>query len=229
MQKVKVKDIKVKTGVTKSGQNEGKPWELIIIIGEDGSEFTTFDTGAKEVGIGGVIELNPVIKAGKTNFTEFKILEKGGAAQGPQKSTNGDMTKDDWEKKQKIERASYEAQTAFKGAIELAIADKIISLPFMDAAIAWGLKKLTTVELKEQLDRMPAVAQKPAPVPETNGEIPDFKDGVELVNYALKHGYNMSQIKENLSINKPTEIKDVAAANAILYPKAKDTTEGLFD
>jgi len=66
---IKVKDIKVKTGTTSSGKNAGKPWKLIIITGEDGSEFTTFDTGAEEVGVGGVIALEPIIKAGKVNFT----------------------------------------------------------------------------------------------------------------------------------------------------------------
>ncbi len=77
MQTVNVTDIKVKDGVTTEGARAGQKWELVIITGDDGSEFTTFDTKAKEVGVGGVIELEPVLKGGKVNFTKFKIISKG--------------------------------------------------------------------------------------------------------------------------------------------------------
>lgn len=99
MQTVNVTDIKVKEGIVKSGPKTGDPWELIIIIGDDGSEFTTFDKKAKEVGIGGVIELEPVIKAGKTNFTKFNIISKGKAAAPTPGPSGGDSP----EKQESIE------------------------------------------------------------------------------------------------------------------------------
>ena len=79
MQKVNVTDIKVKDGVTAEGARAGQKWQLVIITGDDGSEFTTFDIKAKEVGIGGVIELEPVLKNGKVNFTKFTVISKGTA------------------------------------------------------------------------------------------------------------------------------------------------------
>ena len=61
MQQVRVKEIKSKTGKIKTGARAGQDYELIIIIAEDGSEFTTFDTGIKEVGTGGLLELEAEI------------------------------------------------------------------------------------------------------------------------------------------------------------------------
>jgi len=116
---VTVKDIKVKTGISKSGKNEGKPWKLIIIIGEDGTEFTTFDAGAEEVGIGGVIELEPIIKAGKINFTEFKIIRKGAQAPLPNGERSG-MTPEMWAEKDARDRWSKECNTCFMGVMQLA-------------------------------------------------------------------------------------------------------------
>lgn len=117
---ITVKDIKVKEGTTKSGPNEGKPWKLIILIGQDGTEFTTFDASAQEVGVGGVIELEPIIKAGKINFTDFKIIQKGSF----QPSPNGqpDMSKEDWAEKDRLERWSRECNTCFMGIMNVASA-----------------------------------------------------------------------------------------------------------
>lgn len=107
---ITIKDIKVKEGITKSGPNAGKPWKLIILIGQDGTEFTTFDASAQEVGIGGIIELEPIIKAGKINFTEFKIIQKGQPPVVASSNGKPDMSKDDWAEKDRITRRSIERQ-----------------------------------------------------------------------------------------------------------------------
>lgn len=140
---ITVKDIKVKEGLVKAGRNEGKPWKLIILIGEDGTEFTTFDASAQEVGVGGVIELEPIIKAGKINFTEFSIISKGQAPPPP--STNGkpDMTPDMWAEKDKYTRLSIESQVAFKGVMEAFTAGKLDKdLILVRAALDWAMIRL---------------------------------------------------------------------------------------
>lgn len=48
-------------------------------------------------------------------------------------------------------------------------------------------------------------------------KLPVFKNGVELINYALKHGHTMTQIKNSLGIDKPADIIDVQAASAVLF------------
>ncbi len=144
MQIVNVTDIKIKTGVTKTGAKAGEPWELIIIVGEDGSEFTTFDKAAKEVGIGGILELEPVIKAGKTNFTKFTIKKKG---QAPVASTNGgkaDMTTEMWDEKQRIERDSIESQTRAERITELLIAGQVDWNDKLGMKLRTWLEKLGT-------------------------------------------------------------------------------------
>lgn len=228
--KITVKAVKV----LKKGTNKFGDWKLVKVETDKDEEYTTLADDADQITGGSVINITDMDEDEKgKKFKKFEIIssEKAAAPSPSGKFNGGDMSKEDWEKKQRIERASFEAQTAYRGAIELIIAGKIVdkSKPLIDAAIAWGIKHLTEIELKEQLHKMPDIVKKPKPASETNGEVPDFKDGVALVNYALQHGYDMPQIKENLSINKPTEITDIPAAVAILYPKAKDGTEGLFD
>ena len=54
------------------------------------------------------------------------------------------------------------------------------------------------------------------------GELPEFKNGTELVNYALKHGWKMDKIRTALGIETPADIKDVKAASAVLFPAGKE-------
>ncbi len=70
MQKVRVTDIKVETG-----DKDGRPWERVTIIGDDGTGFTTFDTKAKGLK-GALIELEPIVKGNYVNFKKWKVLEE---------------------------------------------------------------------------------------------------------------------------------------------------------
>ena len=201
MQEVRVKDIKTKEGVTERGARAGQPWELVIIVGDDGSEFTTFDTGAKEVGIGGLIELEPVIKAGKTNFTKFNIKEKGSSAATPPGKTNGqrsDMTKEDWAKKDRIERASIETQTAFKGIIDLLVA-KII-LPEGSAAkeaLEWASSHFKGKDLETVLNRMPGLVADP-PGEKESSPYKQFKNVGEFFTDLHAKGLSRQQVIDEL-------------------------------
>ena len=175
MQEVRVKEVKSKTGVTAAGKNAGKPWELVIIIGEDGSEYTTFDIGAKEVGTGGVIELEPVIKNGKVNFTKFNIKQKG-AASGGQGNGNG------------RDGHSIETQVAFKGIVELMVA-KIIEPTdeLSKMALDWASKHFTAT-LQETLAAAPHL-------PEPTGS---FKDRGEFFTAMHEKGLSRQQTIDEL-------------------------------
>lgn len=70
MQKVRVTDVKVEAG--KTGDRN---WEKITITGEDGTQFTTFDTKAKGLQ-GALIELEPIVKGKYVNFEKWNVLEK---------------------------------------------------------------------------------------------------------------------------------------------------------
>ena len=70
MQKVKVTDVKVEAG--KTGD---RSWEKVTITGDDGTQFTTFDTKAKGLK-GALIELEPIVKGKYVNFEKWNVLEE---------------------------------------------------------------------------------------------------------------------------------------------------------
>jgi len=131
VQEVKVADVSIKTGTNQHG-----PWTNTMVTGEDGSKFGTFHKSASEIKRGDVIKLEPVIKAGKTNFDTWEFVTRGPdqtgsspASEGAQVPAGGSYKRDteairlEYGLKahlQAIERASIEAQTAYNGVIELA-------------------------------------------------------------------------------------------------------------
>ncbi len=240
MQTITVKDIRVKTGITKSGQNEGKPWELVIIIGQDGSEFTTFDTAVKDVGIGGVLEAEVEVKNGKTNIKSFRILTKGTAsapvAAGPAPQANGfpDMSKEDWAEKQRIERASFEAQTAFKGLME--VAGQIISgggdpvqtaSPLFNEnytlAMAWAKGKILNNGIPgpdlaslpvPRPDSVPPTARPLTPEEEAKLLFPDFKDIGQLFTACLKINVSRVEALKRIGAKEGDNLANINLADA---------------
>jgi len=262
MQRVTVANIKTKTGTGGRG-----PWTLVILTGDDGAEFTSFDKALENLSKGTIIELEPEIttKDGKTkvNIKEWKLISEGTppAPAGDQQTTepggerggggykNAEIVK--FEElgrryRQNVDRLSIERQSAYNGAISLIPHYASIKLQPEAAielnglileALKWGRQAITaTATLPEQKSTEAQVngtgkgAQKPAT---TDVALPVFKDGIELVNFAIKQGWRMDRIKETLSINNPTEIKDVKAAAAVLFSgkaKAKDPNdpEGIF-
>ncbi len=236
MQQVKVKDIRVKTGTVKSGKNEGNPWELVIVIGEDGSEFTTFDTAVKDVGIGGTLELEAVIKNNKTNITFFKILEKGsdvpepGAPAPPGTPTNG-MTPEAWEKKDRLERWSREANACYMGLPAL-IAGKppgdIVSkdallpteakaLEVWTAAMNWAKAHFTTTAPIAKTEKAEATLDKDWEKMASGSETPEFKNTGDFLTRATKE-FNMTAlgICIGLGVKEIAEVTDFTKAWATL-------------
>lgn len=150
--KITVADLKTKTGEGKKG-----PWTLVIIKGEDGAEFTSFDKSLSDLTIGSVIEFEPEISVqdGKTklNIKEWKLISK---AERPvlEVKTGDQMSKEEWAERNKIERASIEAQTAVKALLSMPGLGVTIpmEMPAVVNALDWCIAKIVAT--------MPA---KPAP------------------------------------------------------------------
>ena len=83
MQKVRVKEVKIEPG--KTGDKE---WTKVTITGEDGSQFTTFDTKAEGLR-GALIELEPIVKGKYINFEKWKVLEESTVAPTHESKGNG--------------------------------------------------------------------------------------------------------------------------------------------
>ena len=192
MQIVNVTDIKIKTGITKTGPKAGDPWELIIIIGDDGSEFTTFDKAAKEVGIGGIIELEPVIKAGKTNFTKFTIKKKG---QAPSATSTSEETP--------VKRQSIEDQNRAGHITNLWIAGKIKDDDLLVKKLRTWLEKLGTQEKKAES----SIAKPSATLPEGE-DWPPLKDLGQLFTRAQSYGLSRRDVCESAGVGKAEDIID---------------------
>lgn len=191
MQEVKVKDIKVKSGITESGARAGQKWEMIIIIGEDGSEFTTFDTKAKEVGIGGVIELEPTLKAGKVNFSKFTIKSKG------QEVSPGVHNGDDSPEKRK----SIENQTRAYIISDLYKAEKLL---YSDSLVTKLLAWLD--ELGQPLPQKAKTSEKKATIPA--GDWPQLENLGQLYTRAQTFGLSPRDVHVSVGIGKGENIVD---------------------
>ena len=225
MQPVRVANIHSKTGVTQSGKNQGKPWELVIVTGDDGSEFTTFDLAIKEVGIGALIDIDVEIKNGKTNIKNFILKEKGTEkpAAGPTAGTpfnGGDSP---------VKRKSIEDQNRSERITELWIAGKIPD----DDALVTKLRKWLE-ELGQPLAQSSTVANEAAALAEsarvasarTNEEAftqigsngtPELKNAGDLMTEANKRwGMTASSALGILGVKTGEEITDYKAAWATL-------------
>lgn len=111
------------TKVGKSGKSDKGPWELIVVTSEDGTDYTTFHTGAKHLSPGTIIDIGqPKIEAGKCSFKEYKIISEpttvtpttSSGREGPP-----DMTPEMWAEKDRLERWSRECNACFMGLPEL--------------------------------------------------------------------------------------------------------------
>ena len=235
------------TRVIKEGVRKDKsPYKWCSVIVDDGSEkgteYTTFDTGVLNLGAGSVIEIGePKIKEGKLSFKDFKVVSEvkaeasaGPGATAPPPPGGAGYKRDaegirlEYELRGKIEaqkNASIEGQAVMNGALEvLKHFGKVPEEPkelkdLVMAGLRWGLKAVgasgAPVEKKaEPKTEAPKKAEEGGPEPV---ELPRFKDGTALVNYALKHDWKIERIRASLGIQTPTEIKDLEAAAKVLF------------
>jgi len=219
--------------VGKTGTSDKGDWELIVIKAEDGTDYTTFHKSAKNLTPGTVIDIGePTIKNGKCSFKEFNVISQGSPATSTSANGKNGMTPEDWAKKDRIERASYEAQTAFKGVIELLVAKVILPEgEIAKSALDWAAKKLIP-GVPEQVARMPGLVKDPPTETDKEfeklGEEPTFKNVGEFLTRVTKElGINRVEVLTRLSINDVKEIDSLEEAWATLTGKeAPKITEG---
>jgi len=123
----------------KEGESKKGKWKLYKVIADDGTEYTTFDGKASHLTPGTIIDTGPITLDGDNRSLKKVTIVSEPAGVKP----NGDMSKEDWTEKNRIERESIEAQTAFKGIIELAN-NKVISLDnmYLGKALEWARAKI---------------------------------------------------------------------------------------
>ncbi len=198
MQKVTIKEISPSTA-------ENKP---TIITDETGAKMSGFLTELKDLNPGDVIEAELQVKGKYTNIIEVKLLEK--STQPPDTSEKV-MTTELWSEKDRITRASIEGQVAMKCYTDLVVA-KIDEIPVL-------LLDALTAKIRGFMGSGNTQTQKKAEPRKAEGEQElrqTFTNGVDLVNYALKQGWTMPEIKTKLTIEKPTDIIDVDEATKVL-------------
>ncbi len=183
------------------GSDGKRAYKWVSVMADDGSEkgteYTTFDAGVLKLGPGSVIDIgDPETKDGKLKFKKVeKVISEVAAIPtplppGPDRQT----TPEEWKEKQLIEHASFEAQTAYKGAIELLAARGMAEegKELIEAALAWGIKRLNPT-LQEALTTMPHLAR-----PEGDNGHPTFKNPGEFLTAMHKKGLSRKQVIDEL-------------------------------
>lgn len=159
------------TKVAKTGTNKAGPWELIVITSEDGTDYTTFHKGAKNLTAGAVIDIEPDIKEGKISFKEYKVISSPAAP--PDGNGRPGMTPELWAEKDRLERQSIESQVAFKGVVQIICAyiDKGVSLEKYHAvATDWAMARLQQPSEAVKAFQTPNPAEKALKVSQQVGQ-----------------------------------------------------------
>ena len=214
----------------KTPKSGGNPF--FIVHGEGGEEMTTFDAAIANFGKGTKLNVEPKVSGKYVNIEKYEVLS---ATEVGKLTGNGGGYKKDIEgmkleyqlkaQLQAVERVSIEGQNALTNLVKL-LSEGDIHLSDAvreEVKLAYKTIKAKIEAYTSKAVETPVVTEpKPTPAPKTTSDIPEFKTGVELTNYALKHGYTLDKIKEYLSINNPIEITDVKAAKEVLFPSEKD-------
>jgi hypothetical protein len=191
MQKITVKSIKHDEG-------ENKPF---IITTADGAKMSGFDTGLGNLKPGAVIEVEVKVDGKFINIKKWQPVSEPVANSNTPIYVGSAL---EIVCLQELGHYIREGDMLGANAPYRVIVDKY-----------WEIIDRNLDILLDET-KAPAVETKPAA-----GEIPAFKAGHELFNYALKHGYTIDKIKEVLGIKNPTEITDIKIATEKLFPKEK--------
>ena len=210
MQKVEIADIQIKDGVGKKG-----PWKLTTLLNEKGARFSTFDHKARDLNVGDVVELEPIIEGEYINFSEWNLISETVTPQAP---VSDKMSKQDWADKDVQKTSSINRNVA------MYILDKQIRENKEDVPGVLGLSFWAT--LREYMG-----CQGPPPVklhePITADDL-DFGETVtvntigDLLTWVATHGnkkYNSTWFWNNTSITKEEASNPAKLAEAFLEIK----------
>jgi hypothetical protein len=173
------------------------------IFDENGTRFSGFQPGLKYVRAGDTVGIDFEVKGNYNNITSMKILQRGaaqGAANQARRNYKG------WE------RDSIEAQTAFKGIIELAChlpAEGKLGAAY-NKALDWALARLDRGD--EPILAAPII--KPAEKNTGNGiDIDWLKEALRTLQNSGIQGW--SNIAVITSLNKITEYNARSVSEAV--------------
>ncbi len=205
MQKVKV--VKV---TRKEGDNTKGHWVNTRVTGEDGSVFGTFHTGAAVIKEGDLIELNPIVKDGKTNFEEWNMLEVGPEVTA---KPNGfgksiDTVKMECESRERIEeskRISIEGQTALN---ELGAMIRAEGFGLFQPADKDSFHNLWKSTITKKLGFEEALVPQKGKTVKTEEPIDmgPLASVTELFDRAKNYGLSQQQVLDALKIGSPEKI-----------------------
>ncbi|KKL89410.1 hypothetical protein LCGC14_1914970 [marine sediment metagenome] len=173
--------ITVKTSkCLKKGTNDYGPWALFKIVATDEKVYTTLSEGAEVLAPGAIFEPVDVIlgeiKAGvqEYKFKKFTLVTAGSEPPPPGPNGSGsypEMSKEEWAEKQRIERSSFETQTAYKGILDLAGTEQFQSLrrsgdelkirldTTLDEALDWAVAHFRDTGIKVTIADLPLALQ----------------------------------------------------------------------
>ena len=139
--------ITVKETSIKKGENDKGEWVNTRVTGTDGQKWGGFDKSLQYLKEGDVIEITEMeIKGQNKNILKWRKVEDAGTQAKP---GNGSYSKtpDQFN----IERRSYEAQTAFKGIVELlnGAHSELVPDDVRKGAFDWAKGRLTGTAPKQ--------------------------------------------------------------------------------
>ena len=184
----------------KEGESKKGKWKLYKVIGDDGTEYTTFDAKAGHLTPGTIIESGPITLDGDNRSLKEVTVISEGPASSPK--PNGDMSKEDWETKQRVERASFEAQTAYNGIIKL-LESKVMELSHATAkkALDWAETKLDSESPPRTATKKTETKQAEQPT-ETPAEGLTFKNVGEFLAACNNAGVPRNKVMEKLGVDE---------------------------
>lgn len=200
MQNIKVKEVRGPLG---KGDKK-----FYAVVDEKGGEFTTFDTKVKNIPPGSIIKIDPKIDGKYVNIASWEMVEEAAnTSQVSGKTSNGKTSED-----VALERASIEAQVAFKGAIRLLEAaawpdrfnEEIEAL--VHDAVKWGRSRFTPYFAEPK-----ARSDKAAPQQASNVQSPkEEKSGNDFDNA----GQFLTKCKEIWSLDR-SHVMEIAGVKEL--------------
>jgi len=203
MQKIKVADIKIKTGTGEKGD-----WTNTTIIDDKGGRFSSFDKKLSKLNKGALIEAEIVIDGKYNNIKEWKLLEEGTV---PVASTVPQMNKEDWAKKDAIQSLSIEAQTAVKALLLLASSCPVeegLAHTAVEKALKWCIDRIDRTMVPAPVTKTKTTKVKDEKVKDDS----PVKDAGDLLTRCQKIGVTRARILELEGVSDINQIADLDAA-----------------
>ena len=202
--------ITVKTSkCLKEGENDYGPWALFKIVATDEKVYTTLAKGAEVLTPGAIFEPVDVLLGEIKNdvqeykFKKFTLVTASSELPAPGPNGSRETSPEEWKEKQRIERASFEGPTSFKGIVNISQAYVAAGIDpggvdsfkeIYDLAMDYAKKRLAPT-LTEALATLPHLAR---PETEGEGDPKTFKNVGEFLTAMLEKGLSRTQVIDEL-------------------------------